>query len=63
VVPVRVRVPSGTGVDPVYLRVLRDAEPAFIRPVSDGVLASAVCRSAFRLPAGCYASTEPIPCL
>jgi len=37
VVPVRVRVPSGTGVDSVYLRVLRDAEPAFIPAVSDGV--------------------------
>jgi len=36
VVPVRVRVPSGTGVDSVFVRVVRDAEPMFIAAAPDG---------------------------
>src|SRR5664279_1593927 len=35
VVPVRVRVPSGTGVDSVFVRVVRDAEPMFIAAAPD----------------------------
>ena len=38
VVPIRVRVPQGTGVDAVRVRVIRDAEPTFVRAVSDGVV-------------------------
>ena len=36
VVPVRIRVPSGTGVDAVFVRVVRDAEPMYIAATADG---------------------------
>lgn len=37
-VPIRIRVPQGTGVDNVRVRVIRDAEPTFIEATSDGVV-------------------------
>lgn len=36
VVPVRIRVPSGTGVDSVFVCVVRDGEPMFIAATPDG---------------------------
>ena len=36
-VPIRVRVPRGSGVDAVYLRVVKDAEPVFLPAIPDGV--------------------------
>ena len=38
VVPVRVRVPQGAGVETVRVRVIRDAEPTFVEATSDGVV-------------------------
>lgn len=36
VVPVRIRVPVGSGVDSVFLRVVEDAEPKYVGAVPDG---------------------------
>ena len=36
VVPIRVRVPRGTGVDSVFIRVVQDAEPMYVPAVPDG---------------------------
>ena len=35
-VPVRIRVPVGSGVDSVFVRVVADAEPTFVPAVADG---------------------------
>ncbi len=37
-VPIRVRVPAGSGVNEVRVRVVRDAEPTFVEAKSDGVV-------------------------
>ena len=36
-VPVRIRVPRGVGVDTVRVRTIRDAEPTFVDAKSDGI--------------------------
>jgi len=37
VVPIRLRVPVGSGVDGVFVRIVQDAEPTFVPAVQDGV--------------------------
>src|SRR6478609_3691810 len=37
VVPIRIRVPHGAGVDTVRVRMIKDGEPTFVLATSDGV--------------------------